>query len=55
VGECFRQEFQRDEAAEVQVFRFVDHPHPAAAQQINDAVMRDDLARRSDVFCRIAW
>jgi hypothetical protein len=36
-----RQKFQGDETRESRVFRFVDHSHTAAAEFLNDAVMRD--------------
>ena len=39
-----RQELQRDLPAEVQVLRLVHHPHPAAPQLGEDAVVRDRLA-----------
>jgi len=31
-GQIVRQEFQRDVAAEVEVFGFIDHAHPSTAQ-----------------------
>ncbi len=47
-GECLRitgnflgQELQRDKTTEPGVFRLVDHAHTAAAQLLNDAVVRD--------------
>src|ERR1700686_4448509 len=39
-----RQEFQRDMAVQIEVFGFVDHTHPAAAQLLDDAIVRDGLA-----------
>jgi hypothetical protein len=38
------QEFESDKATKVSVLGFVNHTHPAAAQPLNDAVMRDRLA-----------
>ena len=38
------QEFQRDEAAELDVFRLVHHTHPAAAEFFNDLIVRDRFA-----------
>jgi hypothetical protein len=38
------QEFQRDEAAELDVFGLVNHSHAAAAKHGDDAVVRDGLA-----------
>ena len=35
------QKFQRDMAAQLEVFGFVDHTHPAAAELRQNAVMRD--------------
>src|SRR5664279_3495845 len=39
-----RQKLQRDKATEGQVFGLVDNPHPATAQLLDNAVMRDRLA-----------
>ena len=44
VNHIVRQEFQGDEAAEFGIFGFVDHTHPAAAELLNDAIVRDGLA-----------
>ena len=44
LGKFFRKEFQRDEASELEVFGFVDHAHPAAAQFLDNAVMRNGFA-----------
>ncbi len=38
-----RQKLQRNFAPQVEIFRFIDHTHPAAAQLAGDAVMRDGL------------
>ena len=38
------QELQRYEASETGVLDLIDHTHPAAAQLLDDAVMRDGLA-----------
>ena len=37
------QEFESDEATEVGILGFVDHTHPAAAELLDDAVVRDGL------------
>ena len=37
------QEFEGDEAAKVGVFSFVNHPHAAPAELLDDAVVRDGL------------
>ena len=39
-----RKKFQRDVAAQLEVFRFVDHTHPPAAQLRENAVMRNGFA-----------
>ena len=39
-----RKEFQSDEAPEVDVLGFVNNTHPAAAQLLDDVVVRDGLA-----------
>ena len=44
VNHIVRQEFQGDEAVEFGVFGFVDHTHAAAAELLNDAIVRDGLA-----------
>src|SRR5580693_7266454 len=41
------KEFEGDEAAEVGVFRLVDYSHAAAAEFVDDAVVRDGLADHS--------
>src|ERR1700693_1280616 len=38
------QELQRDKATELGVFSLVDHTHSAAAELLNDAIVRDGLA-----------
>jgi len=43
-GNLFRQEFEGNKTMEPGVFRLVDHTHPAAAQLLNDAVVRNGLA-----------
>jgi hypothetical protein len=34
-----RKKFQRHEAPQIDVFCLVNHPHPAAAELLDDAVM----------------
>jgi hypothetical protein len=41
-----RQELQRDKATEFCVLGLVDHTHPATAELLDDAVVRDSLANR---------
>jgi hypothetical protein len=40
-GDIVRQEFQSDKAAEFDVLSLVDHTHAAAAEFLDDPVMRD--------------
>ena len=42
--EFLRQELQGDKPVEFGVLRFVDHAHPAPAEFLENAVMRDGLA-----------
>ena len=44
LGQIFGQEFKRHEAVEPYVLGLIDHAHPAPAQLLDDAVMRDGLA-----------
>ena len=44
VGEFVRKKLQSDEAPELGVFGFVDDSHPAAAQLVHNAIVRDGLA-----------
>ena len=43
-GDFVRQELQGDEAMEASVLGLVNHTHPAAAELLDDAVVRDGLA-----------
>ena len=43
-GYIVRQELESDKAAELHVLGLVDHTHPAAAELLDDAVVRDGLA-----------
>ena len=42
-GDFIRKKLQRRKATEHGVLGLVDHPHPAAAQLLDNAVMRDGL------------
>ena len=44
LGNIIGQKLQRDEAAEAWVLGLVDHTHAAAAEFLDDAVVRDGLA-----------
>src|SRR5262249_30589802 len=44
LGKMFRQKLQGDEAAELGVLGLINHPHPAATQLLEDAVMRNGSA-----------
>ncbi len=48
VGKFVRQEFERDEAAELQIFGLVDDAHPTATESFEDTVMRDGPANHGD-------
>jgi hypothetical protein len=41
----FRQKLERYKPAQGKVFRLVHHPHAAAAQPFDDAIVRDNLAK----------
>ena len=43
-GNIVRQEFQRDEASQAHVFGLVDHAHTAAAEFLDNPIMRDGLS-----------
>ncbi len=43
VGKLVGKELQGDEASELRVFSFVNHAHPAAAQPVHYAIVRDGL------------
>src|SRR6266566_3718519 len=47
-GYILRQKLERDETVETSVLRFVNHSHPAAAELLDDAVMRDGLADHAE-------
>ena len=44
LGHFVGQELECDKTMQARVFRFVNHTHPAAAQLLDNAVMRDGLA-----------
>ena len=41
------QELQRDKAVQASIFGFVNHAHAAAAQLLEDAVVRDGLVQQA--------
>ncbi|HEY6293443.1 MAG TPA: hypothetical protein VI455_17970 [Terriglobia bacterium] len=43
-GQAFGQELQGDEPAQLGVVGLVNHTHPAAAELLQEAVMRNSLA-----------
>src|SRR5208283_6056663 len=51
LGEVVGKELQGDVAAELQVFRLVHNTHPAAAELLDDAVVRDGLADHAEEAC----
>ena len=55
-GYILRQKLERDETVETSILSLVDDPHPAAAEFLDDMVMRDGLAdhgRRGQLLARI--
>src|SRR5215471_5618485 len=46
VGKMFREELQRDEAAQIGIFGFVNHTHSSAAELFENAVVRNGLANQ---------
>src|SRR5258708_17773142 len=48
-GQFFRQELQSDAASEFDVFGLVNYTHTAAAQDLQDSIMRD-LLTDQDLF-----
>jgi hypothetical protein len=46
-GNFRRQEFEGDEAMQPSILGFVNHAHSAAAELLDDAVVRDVLAEHS--------
>jgi hypothetical protein len=44
LGYLVRQELQRYKAVQLHILGLIDHTHPAAAQLLHDAVVRDGLA-----------
>jgi hypothetical protein len=49
VSYFFRQELQSYESAKARVLSLVDNTHAAAAELLDDAVVRDDLADHSEM------
>ena len=47
LGSFFRKKLQRDESPQRSVFRFVDNPHPTAAQHFQNAVVGNCCANHS--------
>jgi hypothetical protein len=43
-GDLVGQKLESDEAAELDVFGLVDHTHAAAAEFLDDTIVRDGLA-----------
>ena len=50
-GYFIGQEFQGDKPVQAQIFRFVDNPHTAAAEFLDDAIVRNGLADQRIVCC----
>ncbi len=49
-GHIRRQEFQRHKAVQGSVLSLINHPHTAAAEFLNDPVMRNSLADQRSSF-----
>src|SRR5262249_9982003 len=54
IGKIVRKEFQRNETAKRCVFGLVPHAHPAPAEFVHDAVVRDGLADERLGLCHLA-
>ncbi len=56
LGDVVRQELQGDKTVEARIFRLVDHTHAATAQLLDDAVVRNGLAKhwRESYVCESA-
>jgi hypothetical protein len=50
VGNIVGQEFERHEAVELGVLRFVNYTHATAAQPLDDAIVRDGLTDHQNVL-----
>jgi hypothetical protein len=50
----FGEKFERDKAMQPRVLGFINDAHPPAAQPLDDAVVRDDLANhwRESYVCK---
>jgi len=44
LGQIVGKELEGNKTSEARIFGFVDHPHTAAAQLLDDAIVRDGLA-----------
>ena len=44
MSKFFKKKFRRNVAVKLEVFRLVHHTHPAAAQLLDDAIVRNGLA-----------
>src|SRR5271155_4263580 len=47
-----RQELESNQAPELDVFSFVDHPHSATAKSFDDAIVRDGLPEHQGQILR---
>jgi len=52
--DIIRQELQSNKAVQLHVLRLVDHTHPATAEFLDNAVVRDGLANHSEDEGRVA-
>ena len=51
MSDIFGQELQRNETSKLGVLSLVDDTHPAAAEFLDDAVVRDGLANHGAGSC----
>ena len=49
VGRDLGQDFQRDAALQLRVFRRIHHPHPAAAERLDNTVVTERAADHLEI------
>jgi len=55
VSYVIREELQSHESAEARVLSLIDNTHTAAAEPVDDAVVRDDLADHSEMLVLVPF
>ena len=53
-GDLVRKELQGNKAVQLYIFRLIDHAHPATAESLDDAIVRNGLADHSGGILRPA-